>query len=111
MQLRLYQSKDSTKQSEGRFYLRLASQPKQTAAFDSFEGYFLLTPQMGVHLLSALPVGNLICVQMFAVHEVQANLFLYMYLSSRHAKHRLFSLHYTKQLKAVPGSKKALWRS
>lgn len=62
---------------------------------------------MGVRLLSASPAGNLISVQMFAVHEVHADLFLYMYLLSRHAKHRLFSLHYTKQLEAVPDSKKS----
>lgn len=60
---------------------------------------------MGVHLLSALPAGNLIYVQMFVVREVHANLFTYTYLLSRHAKQR-FSAYATQKLKAVPGSKK-----
>lgn len=49
---------------------------------------------MGVHLLSALPVGNLIYVQMFVVHEVHADLYIYMFLLSRHAKQR-FSTYTT----------------
>lgn len=43
---------------------------------------------MGVYLLSALPVSNLIYVKMFVVDEVHANLFIYMCLLSRHAKQR-----------------------
>ena len=90
---------------QGRQRGDLASKPKQTAVFDIFESCFLLTPQMGVHLLSALPAGNLIDVQMLVIHEVHANLFIYMYLLPRHAKAEISSLLYTKQLKAVPGSK------
>lgn len=59
---------------------------------------------MGVHLLSALPAGNLIYVQTFVVHEVHANLFVYTYSLPRHAKQRFSA--YTTLLKAVPGSKK-----
>lgn len=72
----------------------MASQPKQILVFDSFGSYFLLTPQMGVHLLNALPAGSLIYVQLFVVHEVHANLFIYIYLVSRHEKQR-FSAYVT----------------
>lgn len=74
----------------------MASQPKEILVFDSFESSFLLTPQMGVYLLSALPAGSLIYVEMFVVHEVHTNLFIYtyIYLVSWHKKQR-FSVYIT----------------
>lgn len=66
---------------------------------------------MGVHLLSALPAGNLIYVQMFVVREVHTNLFLYRCIYYQGVQSRDFQPTLHKTAQSCAWQQKALWRS
>lgn len=64
-----------------------------------------------MHLLSALPVGNLIYVQMFVVHEVHADLYIYICFYYQGMQSRDFQPTLHKTAQSCAWQQKALWRS